>query len=67
MRKCEESGQSLWEYVGVEREEVERGGSIEPLEKSCVCASSRLMHNCSICKSSIVASGRIVTKRLPHG
>lgn len=54
-------------YLNKPEESFDSVGSIELHENCFVGAYSILMPNCSVGKNSIVASGSIVTKKIPDG
>lgn len=51
--------------LGMQRDEIDKVGSIELYENCFIGAYSILMPNCSVGRNSIVAAGSIVTKRIP--
>lgn len=52
-------------YLGMQRGEIDKVGSIELFENCFVGAKTILMPNCSVGKNSIIAAGSIVTKHVP--
>lgn len=52
---------------GLERDEIDKVGSIELFENCFVGAHTLLMPNCSVGRNSVVGAGSIVTKHIPDG
>ena len=51
-------------YLGMNRGDIDKVGSIELFDKCFVGADTILMPNCSVGKNSIIAAGSIVTKHV---
>ena len=54
-------------YMGIDRTQIDKVGSITLRENCFIGAYSILMPNCEVGRNSVIAAGSVVTKRVPDG